>query len=46
MGKDGLKSVSVGASQAVLYVFAILFLLLVIAGAAALLKYLWLTLAG
>ena len=43
---DGLGSVSSGIGQVVLYIIVTVFVLLVVTGAAALLKYAWRSLAG
>ena len=43
---DGLESVSSGIGQVVLYTTAIVFVLLVLAGVAALIKYAWHLLAA
>ena len=44
--RDELASVSSGIGQVVVYTFAIAFLLLVLAGVAALVKYAWHSLAA
>ena len=43
---QGLESASSGIGQGLLYIVAIVFVLLVLAGAAALVKYVWHALAA